>query len=135
LKIYNNYGERSIEVLQSNPYRLSDDIPGIGFKIADRIAAKMGIKKDSGFRIKAGILYLLNQSEEQGHCFYPYNELLDYAEIFLEVERDEIGSAANELNKEGKVIIIDDKEYKKIYTSNLYMTEKKVSERIKKLAV
>ena len=76
VKIYNNYGDNSVNIIKVNPYRLSEDIFGIGFKTADKIALKAGIKKDSLFRIKAGIIHLLKSAEDQGHCYFPYEEFI-----------------------------------------------------------
>jgi len=69
-KIYKQYGDRSIEVVKENPYRLAQDIYGIGFITADRIAQNMGIDPNSLIRAKAGIIYVLNQLTEEGHVYY-----------------------------------------------------------------
>lgn len=84
VKIYNEYGPRLYDVVKENPYRLADDISGIGFKLADEIAAKVGIGTDSDFRIKAGILYILLQASSNGHTYLPEKELLEKtAELLL----------------------------------------------------
>ena len=75
VKIYNQYGNSAINILKVNPYRLSEDIFGIGFKTADKIALKAGIKKDSLFRIQAGTIHLLKGAEDQGHCYFPTQNL------------------------------------------------------------
>lgn len=69
VKIYQKYGTRIYHILEENPYRLADDIEGIGFKTADEIAARIGIHTDSDFRIKSGIFYTLLQSLAEGHIF------------------------------------------------------------------
>ena len=69
-KIFKQYGAQSIEVVQENPYRLADDIWGIGFKTADTIAAKLGFEKDKYVRLRSGLLYTLNKLSEDGHCYY-----------------------------------------------------------------
>jgi len=129
MKIYNNYGDNSISVIKSNPYRLSEDIFGIGFKTSDKIALKTGIKKDSIFRIKAGIIYILKEAEDAGHCYYPYQELRDMAEGFLETEMAKINNALVELEKENKVIIVRDGE-DKVYLAGIYNAENYVSKKI-----
>src|SRR5262249_49273194 len=77
VKIFKQYGDKAIEVVSKNPYQLAADIYGIGFITADTIARKLGIAPDSDARYQAGILYLLNQASEDGHCFLPKQELLE----------------------------------------------------------
>lgn len=86
IKIFKQYGSESIEVVSRNPYQLATDIFGIGFLTADRIAREIGFEKDSDLRIRAGILYVLNQMAEDGHVYYPYHELLDKCAEILEVD-------------------------------------------------
>ena len=85
-KIFKTYGSDSISVVQENPYRLADDIWGIGFKTADTIAEKMGIEKDRFIRLRSGILYTLNKLSENGHCYAVREQLIQTAEQLLEVE-------------------------------------------------
>src|SRR4030043_926073 len=129
LKIYNNYGDNSIDVIKTNPYRLSEDIFGIGCKTADKIALMTGIEKDSAFRIKAGLVYLLEEAEDEGHCYLPYEEFLEISESFLEVELGKINNALRELEKEKKINIIKD-DTSRIYLSGIYNAEKYVGEKI-----
>ncbi len=77
VKIYNTYENALYGVLRENPYRLAEDIEGVGFKIADQIAAKIGIHTDSDYRIRSGILYVLLQAVQEGHLFLPTDILLD----------------------------------------------------------
>ncbi len=74
-KIYRTYGDQAIEMVTANPYRLAHDVFGIGFKLADRIAQQLGMLRDTPERIEAGVLFCLQQGQEQGHCFLP-EELL-----------------------------------------------------------
>ena len=74
-KIYSHYGQNIYTIIKQNPYKLADDIDGIGFKIADDIAVKVGIRVDSDFRIKSGIFYILQQASMQGHIYLPMEEL------------------------------------------------------------
>ncbi len=129
LKIYNNYGDNSISVIKTNPYRLSEDIFGIGFKTADKIALMTGIEKDSPFRMKAGIIHLLREAEDGGHCYLPYEEFIEMAESFLGTELGRITGALSELEKEGKIIVVRD-DTDKVYLTNIYNAEKYVSEKI-----
>ncbi|GAG58686.1 unnamed protein product, partial [marine sediment metagenome] len=98
-------------------------------KIADKIALKAGIEKDSLFRVKAGIIHLLKKAEDGGHCYYPYEEFIEMAENFLGVELEKITDALNELKKESKIIIIKN-DIKKLYLAGIYNDEKYVSEKI-----
>jgi exodeoxyribonuclease V alpha subunit len=85
LKVYRMYGERAIEVLQQNPYRLAIDVHGIGFRTADRIAKSLGIAHDSPERLQAGIFYCLQSSLEEGHVCLPLDELQKKVRIELNV--------------------------------------------------
>ncbi len=88
VKIYQEYGPRMYGIIKENPYRLADDIPGVGFKMADEIAQKVGIFTDSDYRIKAGLLYTLFQASAQGHTYLPKEELLCQAAELLKVDED-----------------------------------------------
>ena len=79
VKIYKQYGDKSIEIVSKNPYQLATDIYGIGFITADTIARKLGIAPDSDFRYQAGLLYVLSQAGEEGHCFLPVPKLVEHA--------------------------------------------------------
>ena len=83
VKIYNFYGPGLYDVVRVNPYKMADDIDGIGFKIADEIASHVGINTDSDFRIKSGILYALQQAGINGNVYLPYNQLIRQAEELL----------------------------------------------------
>src|SRR5258708_1328723 len=79
VKIYKQYGDKAIEIVSKNPYQLATDIYGIGFITADTIARKLGIAPDSDFRYQAGLLYVLSQAGEEGHCFLPVQKLVEHA--------------------------------------------------------
>ena len=132
-KIYNTYGENAVSVIKINPYRLAEDIFGIGFKTADDIAFKVGIPRDSIFRIKAGIIYLLRRAEDNGHCFLPAEEILTIATDFLGADLSEINNAISELIKEEKIITVKSGGENKIYLSSLYQSEIFVSKKILEL--
>ena len=129
LKIYNRYGDNSINVVKTNPYRLAEDILGIGFKIADKIALKSGIGKDSIFRIKAGIIHVLSEAEDAGHCYYPYEEFIELTEGFLGAEIEGLNEALAELEKEDKIVITGNGD-KKVYLASIYNAEKYVGKKI-----
>ena len=131
-KIYNNYGKNSINIIKTNPYRLAEDIFGIGFKTADRIARNAGIKKDSIFRIKAGVIHLLRESENRGHCYCPYENFLEIIVNFLEVELGKVVCALNELENENKICIVKDSD-RKVYLKSTYDAEKYVCKKLLKI--
>jgi exodeoxyribonuclease V alpha subunit len=82
LKIYKTYGDEAFQVLRTNPYRLTEDIYGIGFKTADSIAASLGIERTSLPRIESALHYLLRQFADEGHCYAPEKDILsDCAEL------------------------------------------------------
>lgn len=85
VKIYKQYGETMYAILQENPYRLADDMEGVGFKIADDIARNSGVAMDSPYRIKSGILYSLSRAMASGHTYLPLDVLTNYAESILGV--------------------------------------------------
>jgi len=88
VKIYKQYGDQSLQVVQSDPYQLARDIYGVGFKTADKIAQALGLPADHPSRIEAGILYSLNQAVEEGNVFLPQDQLTQAASELLEVAQD-----------------------------------------------
>src|SRR5215208_3570047 len=86
VRIYKQYGEQSLSIVQITPYRLADDVYGIGFLTADRIAEAMGIPHDSPQRIGAGLRYTLSQASDDGHCFLPWDELITRGAALLGVD-------------------------------------------------
>jgi exodeoxyribonuclease V alpha subunit len=128
-KIYNKYSDNSIKIINENPYRLCDDIFGIGFKIADRIAKKAGIESDSVFRIKSGIIYMLGQLQEAGNCYFPYEPLIEQAKDFLGVEINDIKKTLGILIKEKNIIVSDDR----VYLYETYNDEKFVADELIKI--
>jgi exodeoxyribonuclease V alpha subunit len=104
VKIYKTYGNESIEIVKANPYRLADDIWGIGFKTADKIAQKMGFDKNSYERCRSAIIYMLNQFSNDGHCFTLREELVRETEMMLEIEKELINSTLDRLIEEKLVI-------------------------------
>ncbi|NQU13519.1 MAG: ATP-dependent RecD-like DNA helicase, partial [Desulfobacteraceae bacterium] len=106
-KIFKRYGDRSIQVVKGNPYRLATDIFGIGFLTADRIAQKLGFDKDSPLRAEAGILYVLNQLADEGNVYFPYESLVKKCEEVLEVDPEVISRALATLVFEKRVVAED----------------------------
>ncbi len=107
VKIYKTYGEESINVVSEDPYRLADDIYGIGFLTADKIAKNLGIPEDSPQRLKAGINYVLNKAADDGHVFLPYSDLVARSKEILNTGEEEICRAIDEAYAEKRIIMED----------------------------
>ena len=103
-KIFKTYGSESIAIVKENPYRLADDIWGIGFKTADSIAQKMGIDKGKFVRLRSGIFYTLNKLAEAGHCYATREQLIGRAQELLEVEKPELEITLDEMIRTNDVI-------------------------------
>ncbi|MCP4716041.1 MAG: AAA family ATPase, partial [Deltaproteobacteria bacterium] len=106
-KIFKQYGSNAIAVVKENPYRLANDIFGIGFVTADSIAEKIGITKDAEMRVEAGIQYVLNQLTDDGHVYYPYEPLIKRCRDILKVNRDVLAQAFATIAREKRIIIED----------------------------
>jgi exodeoxyribonuclease V alpha subunit len=104
-KIFRTYGTASLAVLRENPYRLADDIVGIGFKTADRIAQSIGIPPDAAIRVQSGVLYVLSQFTEEGHVFCPRSALISQTCSILAVSQDLVESALERLKNSEKVVL------------------------------
>lgn len=125
-RIYETYGARIYGVLKENPYQLAEDVHGIGFKIADEIAAKIGIHTDSDFRIRSGILYTLMLAGAEGHCYLPKNVLLKKAGELLELEPAVMEPQLSNLAMDKKVVIKlqgPGEEECRVYASAYYYAE------------
>ena len=122
-KIYQFYGPKTYQVLEGNPYQLADQIQGIGFKIADEIATKIGIHSDSDFRIRSGIFYTLQQSVAEGHVYLTKDVLLRRASALLEVEIKDIEKYLMDLSMEKKIVLKESEESLRVYVSHFYYLE------------
>ena len=127
VKIYKQYGDGLRDILEKNPYRLIEDISGIGFKTADSIAERMGIAAESEYRIRAGILYALQFAAQYGHVYLPEKELYRYCTDLLGVSEDSLSGMVRELTLDRKVILktkeTPDGEEVQVYASVAYFTE------------
>ena len=108
VKIYQAYGMELYGVLRENPYRLAEDIRGIGFRLADELAAKIGFHADSDYRIRSGVLYCLLQAVGEGNCYLPMEPLLERAEALLGVERESVRPQLDNLMMDKKLVIKGD---------------------------
>ena len=126
IRIYEYYGARLYGVLKENPYRMAEDIQGIGFRTADEIAAQIGIHMDSDYRIRSGVLYTLMLAGGEGHCYLPQGILLDKAGELLGLEPAVIEPQLSNLAMDKKVVIkrsADTEEVYKVYASSYYYAE------------
>ena len=123
VKIYQQYGQKLYSVIQENPYQLADDISGVGFKIADEIAAKVGIFTDSDYRIKSGLFYTLLQAMGNGHTYLPEEELLANASELLKVDAEYMGKHIMDLQMERKLIIKEKDEVRIVFPSQFFYME------------
>lgn len=121
VKIYQAYGQEIYSVIHENPYRMAEEVSGIGFKIADEIASRVGIRTDSDFRIRSGILYCLTGAATLGHTYLPREELLRYANQLLEVEPEHIEGHIMNLAMDGKVELKEEG----IYAKSFYRMEQR----------
>ncbi len=153
IKIYKQYGDQALEVVQSDPYRLARDIFGVGFITADRIAQALGLPVDHPSRIEAGLVYALSEMTDEGHVYAPQSELIERAVTLLDISSDLIPPALEHLIRDERVHpeILPDKRIvspeataiaevsgtyagQAIYLTPLYYGEKGVAERLRLLS-
>ena len=131
VKIYQRYAQDVYRIIKENPYQLADDIKGVGFKIADEIAAKVGIRGDSDFRIRSGILYVLLQASGEGHTYLPGGELTCRTAAMLSVAPELIEKHYMDLAIEKKIMIRGEN----IYAAPYYYMETSVAVMLRELNV
>ena len=132
-KIFKTYGSESIAIVKENPYRLADDIWGIGFKTADSIAQKMGIDKGKFVRLRSGIFYTLNKLAEAGHCYTTREQLTGRAKELLEVEEPELEITLDEMIRTNDVIRDEAEDREVIYLPPYYFSESGCAKRLLRL--
>ena len=135
VKIYNKYGQEVYGILKENPYRLADDIEGVGFRTADDIAAKAGIRTDSDFRVRSGILYTLLQASGEGHTFLPQEELTAKTSELLGIDKDIIEKNYMDLSIERKIIMKQSGEQTQIYSASFYYMEANTATMLRELDI
>ena len=122
-KIYQKYGQSVYSVLQENPYRLADDITGVGFKIADTIASRIGIHADSDYRIRSGMLYTLLQASADGHVYLPKEELFTRAMQLLQVDVSYMEKHLMDMAIDRKLVLKERNGDVLVYPSQYYRIE------------
>lgn len=135
VKIYNRYGQEVYGILKENPYRLADDIEGVGFRTADDIAAKAGIRTDSDFRVRSGILYTLLQASGEGHTYLPKEELTAKTVELLGVDAPVIEKNYMDLAMERKIVMKQASERTEIYASSFYYMEANTATMLRQLNI
>lgn len=123
VKIYQQYGPAIYQIIRENPYKLADDISGIGFRIADEIASRAGIHTDSDFRIRSGLIYTLLQSTNNGHCYLQKEDLLQRTSELLGIETQYIEKHIMDLAVDRKVILKEWDGVVCVYASSYYYLE------------
>ena len=134
MKLYAAYGKEAVELIEENPYRLIDEVSGFGFIKADRIADKMGVPKDSDFRIKSGIKYTLNWFAGDGNTYVPREELIEKTAELLEVPMESVADNVIALAMSGdiKLDVLEDREV--CYLFPYYLAEKTVTHNLEMLS-
>lgn len=136
IRVYNRFHSEIYTILQTNPYRLADEISGIGFKRADEIAARIGIRVDSEFRVRSGVLYMLSLGGGQGHTYVPRDQLEDRSVELLGVDREAVVVGIDNLAVEKMIILEKDEQGQQIvYLRSIYNMEVKVARMLHELNV
>ena len=130
-KIYQHFQGETLRVLQENPYRIAEELEGVGFKKCDELAKKVGVEKESPFRMRAGINYTLLQGEWHGHCYLPFSILKREAERILEMPLEDLEEQLLELQLQGKVKVKGEN----VYRAGTYYREMRVASRLLQLNV
>ncbi len=133
VKIYNTYGQEVYSILKENPYRMADDVDGVGFRTADEIASRVGIRTDSDFRIRSGIQYALLQASNEGNTYLPMPELTQRASALLEIEPEYIEKHYMNLAMERKIIMRQVDDVTQIYASAFFYMEANAATMLKNL--
>lgn len=133
VKIYNTYGQEVYSILKENPYRMADDVDGVGFRTADEIASRVGIRTDSDFRIRSGIQYALLQASNEGNTYLPMPELTQRASVLLEIEPEYIEKHYMNLAMDRKIIMRQVEDVTQIYASAFFYMEANTATMIKNL--
>ena len=135
VKIYNKYGNDVYGILKENPYRMADDIDGVGFRTADEIASKIGIRTDSDFRIRSGIIYALQQASGEGHTYLPMGELTKRASDLLDISPEYIEKHYMNLAMDRKIVMQQEGDMAQIYSNVYYYMEANTASLLKQLDV
>jgi exodeoxyribonuclease V alpha subunit len=135
-KIYNEYGPDAVDILRTEPYQLADDLPGVGFLVADTIARNLGLEKAEPDRVRAAILHLIFNLTDDGHTFAEEENLIARCENLFQVDRDTIHTAIDELVAENLIVaetLDADTQTRALYLKELHLAEAGLANRLKAL--
>jgi exodeoxyribonuclease V alpha subunit len=135
LKIYRAFGAETVARVKENPYCLAEEIYGVGFVLADRIAATLGISGDFPLRVQAGLLHVLKKFADDGHCYVPLTPLKANAAALLQVDEDVTQYAVDRLALQGDLVVDEraEEEQTRIYPRELFQAERRVAAAIRRL--
>ncbi|NQT94147.1 MAG: ATP-dependent RecD-like DNA helicase [Lentisphaerae bacterium] len=128
-RIYRHYGGNSVNAIRENPYRLCEDIWGIGFKTADSVGMSLGVPRDSEVRARAGLVHVLRTLADEGHCYCPGPELILQAQALLDIPVETLASALNDVVERGKLV----RENDRVFIPALHRAEVSIAERLESL--
>ncbi len=132
-RIYHTYGQEAIAKIKENPYRLADDIRGIGFKTADELAMKLGIDRNSPHRARAAVRYTLHELAADGHCGYPEPDAIDKTIELVPIDRKIVEEAVAHAVEEGSVVRDGIAEEPWLYLAGLHRAEVGLAQSIRRL--
>jgi exodeoxyribonuclease V alpha subunit len=133
VKIFKAYGDKAISIVKENPYRLALDISGIGFKTADKVARSMGIDPNSQIRAEAGIIHVLSELVDEGHVYYPYEELKKKTAELLGIDQAVLDTALATLADQERILIEKLPEIQSVYLTPLHVAETNTARRLRSL--
>ncbi len=135
LRIYRAFGAETVARVKENPYCLAEEVYGVGFVLADRIAATLGISGDIPLRVQAGLLHVLRKFSDDGHCYVPLTPFKANAAALLGVDEDAVEPAIEKLAAEGKLVVEEggDDEDSRVYPREIYDAERRVAAAIRYL--
>jgi exodeoxyribonuclease V alpha subunit len=140
VKIFKQYGEKAIAIVTANPYQLAADIYGIGFVTADTLARSLGIEPGSEFRYRAGIVHVLGEAAEEGHCFLPQSELVDQSVTRLatddhQPQANAIASLIQKMETLGELVLQGEADQQHCYQPAFFQTEQNLAQQLRQLLV
>lgn len=133
LRIYRVFGSATIDQVRQNPYALAQQVHGIGFVLADRLAEHVGFRGDFPLRVQAGVLHVLRELAERGHCYAELNQLKRNAAALLSVEEDPVDAAVHSLTRGGALVLQESGDIVHVYLFELYHAERRVADALLRL--
>lgn len=134
IKIYKIYGSETINTIANNPYQLTEDVHGIGFKIADKIAHKMGIDHNNPHRMKAGLKFIIMEAAGEGHCYLKKEDLFSRSRHLLNAHEELLESALRDLALSKDIYVINERGEIFVYYAPYYIAENNVAKKIVELS-